>query len=217
MSVMHSVSFDTVRRRAFGWPLAAGGAIVLSFFLWWLAGQRTVDTTIATPIEWGRYAAVPAAEAPEIAPATIYRTGETRARAASDVVGVASRVDDADFFYSLLVSSGVAAELRAGGESGYTLFIPTDGSISQLPPGAIRSLSRAEQRRLVAHHVVPGTIVDVEALAAGSMQTLAGEALNFSYGEDRLPMVGNAIVVGEYRAANGVVYVVENVLFPPVQ
>ena len=211
-----TVTLDFIRKHKSRWPLIACGAIAVSFGLWWLAWQQQVDTTIHIPIQWGRFAAEQLPTAPARSDAT-YSTGATRTRSSSDVVAVAARLSGTSFFNTLLVSTGVAAEIRDKADEEFTLFIPTDGSISQLPLGTIRGLSRLEQQRLARHHVIVGRAVDVESQTSGSMQSLAGETLNFSYGENKLPMIGNAIVVGEYFASNGVVYLVENVLFPPLR
>jgi uncharacterized surface protein with fasciclin (FAS1) repeats len=93
--------------------------------------------------------------------------------------------------------------------------VPTDGAVSQLPAGTISGLSAAAKKRLVEYHIVTGRAVDVDAENSGSIQALSGDALNFSLGTNNTPMVNSSITVTEYKASNGVVYLIDNVLIPP--
>jgi uncharacterized surface protein with fasciclin (FAS1) repeats len=58
-------------------------------------------------------------------------------------------------------------------------------------------------------------MIDPEAQTAGTIHALSGDALNFSFGADRIPLVGSAIFIQKYQAGNGVVYSIDNVLLPP--
>jgi uncharacterized surface protein with fasciclin (FAS1) repeats len=134
-------------------------------------------------------------------------------RSSSSVVAVAESLSGTSEFSSWLQSTGVAAKLT--GKGPYTIFVPTDGSVSQLPPGTISNLSAAGLKRLVEYHVVSGRAIDTTAQTAGAIQAMSGDPLNFNYGTNKIPMVDSAIVISEYKASNGVVYLIDNVLIPP--
>jgi uncharacterized surface protein with fasciclin (FAS1) repeats len=134
-------------------------------------------------------------------------------RSSSDVVSVAESISGSSEFASWLRSTGVAAQIK--GKGPYTIFVPTDGSVSQLPPGTISNLSAAGLKRLVQYHVISGRAIDTTAQVAGGIQALSGDPLNFSYSATKIPMVDSAIVISEYKASNGVVYLIDNVLIPP--
>ena len=55
----------------------------------------------------------------------------------------------------------------------------------------------------------------MKAQSSGSIQALSGDALNFTFGTDNIPMVNSAILITEYKGSNGVVYLIDNVLVPP--
>ncbi len=173
--------------------------------IWWLmsnsqpVNQATTATTATTTAATTTTASVQS-------PHTIDRSSQS-------VVAIAESISGATEFASLLSASGVAAQLK--GDGPYTIFVPTDGAFSQLPPGTMSGLTAAGKKRLVEYSIVSGRAIDVTAESAGSIQALSGDALNFSFGTDNIPMVNSAILVTEYKANNGVVYLIDNVLIPP--
>ncbi|HUO55971.1 MAG TPA: fasciclin domain-containing protein [Candidatus Paceibacterota bacterium] len=140
-------------------------------------------------------------------PDTIKRTAQT-------VISIAENLSGAGEFASLLSESGVASKLNGAGP--YTIFVPTNNAFSALPPGTISSLSAAGKQRLVEYHIVFGRAIDVTAEFSGSIQALSGDELNFSDGAAHVPMVNSAILITAYKASNGVVYLIDNVLIPPI-
>lgn len=141
--------------------------------------------------------------------------GGTVVREGEDVASIVASLQGVSTFKSLFVSTGVAATINPQSVSDYTIFVPTDGAISQMPRGTITNLSADAKKRLVQHHVISGRAIDVEAMTAGQIQALSGEMLNFSFAENGIPMVGSAIIVAQYQGSNGTVYVIDNVLLPP--
>lgn len=132
-----------------------------------------------------------------------------------DVASIVAGLSGASTFKSLFSSTGVAAAIKPSTTMKYTIFVPTDGSISQLTPGTITNLSAAEKKRLVQYHVISGRAVDTDSQVAGQMQALSGDMLNFNFGANGIPMVNSALIVSQYNGTNGTVYVIDNVLLPP--
>jgi uncharacterized surface protein with fasciclin (FAS1) repeats len=155
----------------------------------------------------------PTAEVPSARPvaSATARTSET------DVVSIVTSLPSVSTFRSLLSSTGVGATINARSVSPYTILVPTDGAIAQLPRGSIQGLSPADKRRLVQNHVIAGRAVDADALVSGQMVSLSGDTLNFSYGSNGIALVGSAIIIAKYEGTNGVVYVIDGVLLPPTR
>lgn len=138
----------------------------------------------------------------------------TTNRASSDVASIASNIAGASTFASLFASTGVKATIT--GKGPYTIFVPTDGSISLLAPGTIQNLSAAEKKRLVQYHIISGRAVDPSAIETGFMTALSGDVLNFEISDtDETARINNSFVVKAYKGSNGVVYLISAVLFPP--
>lgn len=132
-----------------------------------------------------------------------------------DVASIVARLSGSTQFKSWFASTGVAALITKNTANKYTIFVPTDGSVSQLTPGTITNLSAAEKKRLVQYHIISGRAVDADAQVAGQMQALSGDMLNFNFGQNGIPMVNSALIVAQYNGTNGTVYVIDNVLLPP--
>jgi len=136
-------------------------------------------------------------------------------RSSSTVAGVLESLQNDSRFSGLLSTTGVSATLT--GKGPYTVFVPTDGSFGRLPTGTVNNLSATELKRLVQYHIISGKMIDVNAQVAGTVPALSKDALNFSYEiDDKSARVNSAKIVAAYKASNGIVYVVDTVLLPPL-
>lgn len=179
------------------WSISANGSM--------FGAPDLTDTASTTNTE----AAV--APASDQKPTAIAAPSKSRTR--STVVEVAKSLSGTSQFNTLFKSTGVAASITGAGP--YTIFVPTNGAFSQLPPGTISKMSDAQKLRFMQYHVIAGRAIDSEAQIAGTIQALSGDALNFSFGVDQIPLVNSAIFIEKHQASNGVVYLVDNVLLPP--
>lgn len=134
-----------------------------------------------------------------------------------DVASIVAGLSGATQFKSWFASTGVSATITKNAANKYTIFVPTDGSVGQLTPGTITNLSAVEKKRLVQYHIISGRAVDTDAQAAGQMQALSGDVLNFNFGENGIPMVNSSLIVAQYNGTNGTVYLIDNVLLPPTK
>ncbi|MBY0293988.1 fasciclin domain-containing protein [Patescibacteria group bacterium] len=136
-------------------------------------------------------------------------------RTSTGVVGVIDSLGNNSRFAGLLSSTGVSASLT--GKGPYTIFIPTDASFARLPAGTVNNLSATELKRLVQYHVISGKMIDVNAQVAGTVPALSKDSLNFSYEmDDKSARVNSGTIIAAYKASNGVVYVINSVLLPPL-
>ena len=143
------------------------------------------------------------------------RGPQTTNRANQSVVAVVQSLANDSRFAGLLSSTGVASLLTGPGP--YTIFVPTNAAFGQLPAGTITKLNSTELKRFVEYHIVSGRAIDVAAELTGTIQALSHDALNFSFSTiDRIPMVNSAVLITEYKAKNGIVYLIDNVLIPPI-
>jgi transforming growth factor-beta-induced protein len=185
--------------------------VVVVLALWWAAARLQINTDIGT---FGMFA--PAEDTTQMTANGATEDGVTVSRVSRtypDVSSIVSSLSTASQFNALYKSTGVAATIK--GSTKYTIFVPTNGAFAQLAPGTIGNMTAAEKKRLVQYHVISGRAVDVDALMSGTVQALSRDELNFNYSEDKIPMVNSAIVITQYTAKNGTVYLIDNVLLPP--
>lgn len=196
------------------WVGAVVVIVVGALLFWWASSGLPLSTWIGTITN--RSATTTTPTTPQGQQNTNTNGGGNNVvRTEQDVASIVASLSGASTFKSLFTSTGVAATINPRSESDYTVFVPTDGAISQLTRGTITNLSATEKKRLVQYHVVSGRAIDVEALTAGQVQALSGDMLNFSFAANRIPMVNSAIIVTEYEGTNGTVYLIDNVLLPP--
>lgn len=182
--------------------IGIGIVVLLAVGGWWYTGTREpvadvpVDETAATSSSQGN-------------------SSLQAINSDTDVASIVAQLSGTSQFASLFSSTGIRATIVPQTAGKYTVFVPTDGAISQLPAGTIANMTLAEKKRLVQNHVIAGAAIDVEALTAGQRTSLSGDPLNFSFGANGLPMVGNAIIIARYNGTNGTVYLIDNVLIPP--
>lgn len=192
--------------------------VVVALGLWWYSSQVTDNSmttdTMATTTANGttgtgaQTGSTSTGGSGAVVPVTTSKT---------DVVSIVAGLSGVSQFNALFHSTGVAATITPQTGGKYTIFVPTNGAISQLPAGTISKMTAAQQKRLIQYHVISGRAVDTTSQIAGQIQALSGDALNFSYGTNKIPMVNSAIIVAQYNGSNGTVYLIDNVLLPPTK
>ena len=105
------------------------------------------------------------------------------------------------------------------GKGPFTVLAPTDEAFTKLPEGTIPELlkpaNRTKLTAVLARHVVRGRITAAQALRAGSVKTIPGDAVQVAL-RDGVLLVGEATLVrADLAARNGVIHVIDRVLLPP--
>lgn len=191
-----------------GWVVGVVIAIIVIGigFAWW-TNTRQADV-VAQP-EAGQ------ATTTATKPASVVMVNKVD-RSTQSVAAVVAGLSGATRFQSLFTSTGVAASLSSSGT--YTVFVPMDASFALLPANALKSLSASALKRLIQYHVVSGRKLDVNAVDSGTIMALSKDALNFeAEGVTSSARVNSSDVIAQYKAKNGIVYVITGVLIPPVK
>lgn len=135
-------------------------------------------------------------------------------KSTSTVDAIVASMSDSSIFASYFSSTGVSSMLT--GKGPYTVFVPLNTAFALLPPGTLSSLSATALKRLIEYHVVSGRALNVSAESNGTIQALSKDPLNFNVEQgNNVAQVDSSFVVAEYKASNGVVYVIGSVLLPP--
>lgn len=136
-------------------------------------------------------------------------------RSTETVFSVAESLSGSSQFAALLKSTGVDKSL---GTTTYTVFVPTDIAWNKAPKASVSGLTAAQKKRLAEYHIIVGRSVDTDAMKFGTIQAMSNDALNFSVvGNDKTPNVNSSSIVRQYKAKNGIVYVIDAVLLPPIK
>lgn len=186
------------------WVIGAVIVLILGFGLYWFMNKEKVNTNGEN----------------QTATTTTATTTQTRTtvsretRTTATVAQVVASLADASTFNSYFTSTGVSASVTGAGP--YTIFVPSNTAFGKLAPGTVSGLSATAKKRLVQYHVVSGKKLDIDALDSSTIQALSRDMLNFeALGVNAGGRVNNSIVIRQYNAKNGVVYIVDAVLLPP--
>lgn len=191
-----------------GWMWGVIAVLIVLFGIWWWYSAHSMNTM--QPVGYGApvassTTALQSPSAPVVA----------ENRSSSTVAGIVASLSGESRFAGYLSSTGVSS--LVAGKGPYTIFVPTDASFGQLPPGTIINLSAAQLKRLVEYHIISGKAIDVNAQVAGTVPALSKDMLNFSVlPNDKSARVNSSVVMHAYKASNGVVYVIGTVLLPPL-
>ncbi len=181
-------------------------AILGAGFMWW---NNTRPTDVIVQPEAGQ------ATTTATKPASVVMVNKVD-RSTQSVAAVVASLSGATRFQSLFTSTGVAASMSSSGT--YTVFVPMDASFALLPANALKSLSASALKRLIQYHVVSGRKLDVNAVDSGTITALSKDALNFeAESVTSSARVNSSDVIAQYKAKNGIVYVITGVLIPPVK
>lgn len=137
---------------------------------------------------------------------------------ADDIAATAKKAGKFKTLLAAAKAAGLVDELM--GDKPLTVFAPTDAAFGQLPKGAIARLlepaNRAELRRVLRFHVVPGRVYAEQALSKGRADSLQKGRLHFSLRDGQLRVEKAKVVANDIQAKNGVIHVIDRVLMPPV-
>lgn len=129
---------------------------------------------------------------------------------------------DLTIFSSALEMSGLSSTLREKGP--FTLFVPSNGAMRNegsaflLEKVLLTDSNRNLLSRIISYHVVPGTRLIPEMIDGSvDLDTLSGERLSVARFRSSLAVGPVSVVTRKIETENGVMYVVDRLLWPDYQ
>ncbi len=116
-------------------------------------------------------------------------------------------------------AAGLADTLATGGP--FTVFAPTDQAFANvldlLGISAAELLAdKALLTDILLYHVVPGAVTSDKVAGLSSAKTLQGSSIRIGGGPTGVQINGSSnVIIADIIASNGVIHVIDNVLFPP--
>lgn len=135
---------------------------------------------------------------------------------ASTTLENASQISDLFTFVAGVQNTQLVSQLQSANE--YTIFAPANEAFNELTTSTIEALIGQENRQnltsLIAFHVVPGSVRMSDLTEGKTLRTVNGQTVTVSKSGDTVMIGGATIRSGELASRNGVLYVVDTVLFP---
>lgn len=136
------------------------------------------------------------------------------AAAKANIVQTAVAAGQFKTLATALTAAGLVETLA--GEGPFTVFAPTDDAFAKLPAGTLEALLADKEalKKVLLHHVVPGTVKAADVVKLTSAKTAAGTDLAVKVDEGKVHIGAATVVKADVEAANGVIHVIDTVLVP---
>jgi uncharacterized surface protein with fasciclin (FAS1) repeats len=141
----------------------------------------------------------------------------TRAAAADqDIVGTAVAAGSFTTLVKALQAADLVETLKGAGP--FTVFAPTDEAFAKLPPGALETLLKPENKtklqRILKAHVVAGKVMAADVVKTGSAKAVSGDTLTIASRDGGVTVDGATVLKTDIAATNGVIHVIDSVIMP---
>ena len=135
---------------------------------------------------------------------------------------IAQIATDAGTFMTLLTAveaAGLTPLLADPNADAMTVFAPNDDAFAAVDSAALEALLAdiPALTTVLQHHVVAGSADAATVLGAAEHTTLAGTTLAVDAEADPPTIGGAGIIATDLAASNGMVHVIDTVLFPPAE
>jgi transforming growth factor-beta-induced protein len=132
-----------------------------------------------------------------------------------DIVQLARSTGIFNTLLAAVEAAGLTSVLKGAGP--FTVFAPSDEAFAAVPADALAALL-ADTEALTAvltYHVVPGQLRAFDVLSRPSLTTVNGAQAPISADAEGRPRIADALITAtDIRARNGVVHVIDRVIFP---
>jgi uncharacterized surface protein with fasciclin (FAS1) repeats len=118
-------------------------------------------------------------------------------------------------FNDALQSTGLIETLSQSGP--FTIFAPTNESFRKLPPGIYESLTQSriqDLANILSYHIVASSMKTKDLKDGEKLRTLAGEELIITLRKNKVLVNGIEVKNRDVESSNGVIHVINDILFP---
>jgi uncharacterized surface protein with fasciclin (FAS1) repeats len=154
-----------------------------------------------------RFLAVAAAVAFLAAPAFV-RAGDQK-----DIVDTAVAAGSFKTLAAALQAAGLVDTLKGAGP--FTVFAPTDEAFAKIPKADLDALIKDKARltQVLTYHVVAGKVTAADVTKLKEAKSVEGQMLKIDASKG-VKINSATVVKADVMASNGVIHVIDTVLFP---
>jgi uncharacterized surface protein with fasciclin (FAS1) repeats len=97
------------------------------------------------------------------------------------------------------------------------VFAPTDAAFAALPAGTVEGLLQDPEAlaAILTYHVVSGKVEAAQVVTLNSAQTLNGADVAISVNGTAVTVNQANVLQTDVQASNGVIHIIDAVIFPP--
>jgi uncharacterized surface protein with fasciclin (FAS1) repeats len=134
-----------------------------------------------------------------------------------NIVQVAASSADHTTLVAAVQAAGLVNVLANNGP--LTVFAPTNEAFAALPEGTVEELLKPENKiklmKIIHYHAAPGTYMDDLLKNDMDLYMATGDDAKIMVSEDGKVTVNGANILATIKASNGVVHVIDKVIFAP--
>ncbi len=133
-----------------------------------------------------------------------------------DIVDLAVGTESLSTLVEALQAGDLVETLK--GDGPFTVFAPTNEAFAALPEGTLADLLKPENKdqlvSILTYHVVSGEVMSSDLSDGMKAATVNGAEVTITT-TDGAKVNGANVVMADVEASNGVVHVIDAVIFPP--
>ena len=148
------------------------------------------------------------------AAAALLITGTTLAGGhGKDIVDTAAGAGSFDTLVTAVQTAGLVETLK--GEGPYTVFAPNDEAFAKIPPADLQALLDDKEKltAVLTYHVVPGKVMAKDVMTLSEATTVQGQPVMIDTSSG-VTVDGAKVIETDIMASNGVIHVIDTVIFP---
>lgn len=136
-----------------------------------------------------------------------------------DVVKVAMASPDHTTLVAALKQADLVTSLSNAGP--FTVFAPTNEAFNKLPKGTVDGLMKDDKKddlvNILQYHVFVSALQPSSLKDGQTLNMVNGDNLKVNVQDGKITLNGTAHVVNTIPASNGIIYIIDEVLLPPVK
>jgi uncharacterized surface protein with fasciclin (FAS1) repeats len=136
-----------------------------------------------------------------------------------DVVKVAMGSKDHTTLVAALKQAGLVTSLSNAGP--FTVFAPSNEAFNKLPKGTVEGLMKDDKKEdlqnILQYHVFMSALTPQSFTDGQTLGMVNGDNVTVSVKDGKTMLNNSATIIASIPASNGMIYVIDNVLLPPVK
>ena len=132
-----------------------------------------------------------------------------------DIVETALAAGSFNTLVTALKEAGLVETLKGAGP--FTVFAPSDDAFKKVPQSDLEALlkDKAKLTKVLTYHVVAGSLKAEDVIKHASAKSVEGSDIAIKTGAEGVTVAGAKVIKTDILCSNGVVHVIDTVIFPP--
>lgn len=136
-----------------------------------------------------------------------------------DIVKIAASSKDHTTLVAALKQADLVTSLSNAGP--FTVFAPTNAAFDKLPAGTVDGLMKADKKEdlqnILQYHVTVGGFKKEDFKDGQVLGMVNGDNVTINVKDGKVTLNNSAQIIATIPAANGIIYVIDEVLLPPAK